>query len=150
MSLLSKCSINKHGGLFSSQPFLRKLHHVLIYCSTNTAQYRHTNKHTYTHTLHQCYMQDAHTHWRQTLCNTWKHTHTHTTLNCVTCTFCEDNLWHLQLRSFTVYTMCLWKEPLTVGNGEEGFLSLSLLVELVLVWKDKRVYWSESKRMHVR
>lgn len=46
----SKCSIDRHGSC--SHDYHSFTDHVLIYCSTNTAQYTHIDLHTttYTHT----------------------------------------------------------------------------------------------------
>lgn len=55
---------------------------------------------------------------------TYRHTGHENTLYYVTCTFCENNLWRLQLRGFTVHTLCSRNEMFTDGKGE-GFFLLS-------------------------
>lgn len=92
----SKCSIGRHGGC--SHDYHSFANSTM--CSYTVALILHSTD-APTHTPRQCYTQ-THTLTSEGWHNTWKHT----SLTCVLCTFCEDNLWHLQLRSFTVYTMC--------------------------------------------
>lgn len=108
--ILLNVALTDTEGLFSSWlPFLCELDHVLIYCSTNTAQYRHANTHSttvfHTHTL-----------------TSWHENTPHWTVLCVHSVKIIYNIcsWEVLL-----YIPCAHeKEMFTVGNGESFSLSL--------------------------